>query len=139
MSGCYLLLILLPRRQRITVGHLGVFDFPAGFYLYTGSALRGLESRIARHLRLHKKKHWHIDYLLEEACVLEAIQFPTTKRLECLLNARAAALPGAQIVVPRFGSSDCRCRAHLWYFEERPEVEIPETMDDPGLSPYGME
>ncbi|HQR50429.1 MAG TPA: hypothetical protein PKW44_02185 [Methylophilaceae bacterium] len=52
MSGpvSYQLAIMLDQPARLTVGRLGVFDFPAGRYVYTGSARRSLEARIARHL-----------------------------------------------------------------------------------------
>jgi hypothetical protein len=41
-------------------------------------------------------------------------------------------LPGMTIPVPRFGSSDCRCPAHLVYFGERPPDWPPpvKTFDD---------
>jgi hypothetical protein len=32
--------------------------------VYTGSAKRGLDARIERHIRHDKALHWHIDYLL---------------------------------------------------------------------------
>jgi Uri superfamily endonuclease len=47
----YQLLIEVPRPVRCTVGRLGKIGFPAGRYVYTGSAKRALEVRIARHLR----------------------------------------------------------------------------------------
>ncbi|MGE5336851.1 MAG: DUF123 domain-containing protein, partial [Gemmatimonadota bacterium] len=66
MAACfsYQLLIEIARPLRCAIGRLGVFDFPAGRYLYTGSARRNLDARIARHLRGIKRLHWHIDYLL---------------------------------------------------------------------------
>jgi Uri superfamily endonuclease len=99
------------------VGKLGTFLFPAGRYIYTGSALSGLECRLARHRRHEKKRHWHIDYLLEHACIEEITLLQTRERLECALNAEALARPGARVIAARFGSSDCRCPAHLVYLE----------------------
>ena len=63
-SGAYLLLVRLSKASRITVGRLGTFAFPRGWYVYAGSAMRGLSGRIARHRRSRKERHWHIDYLL---------------------------------------------------------------------------
>ena len=63
MKGSYVLLIHLTGSVSLTVGRLGRFYFPAGYYIYFGSALGGLEARIGRHLRQHKKTHWHIDWL----------------------------------------------------------------------------
>jgi len=54
-SASYQLLIKLADKRRIKVGRLGSFIFPAGYYVYTGSAKIGLEARIARHLRRDKK------------------------------------------------------------------------------------
>ena len=39
--------------------------FEPGYYLYTGSALNELVSRISRHIRLDKPCHWHIDYITQ--------------------------------------------------------------------------
>ena len=65
--GCYQLLMRLEKSVKIRVGKLGEFQFPAGWYVYTGSAKNGVKARVMRHLRSNKKKRWHIDYLLEEA------------------------------------------------------------------------
>lgn len=45
----------LGQRRRVRIGHFGLFSFPTGYYVYTGSALQGLESRIARHLRRKRR------------------------------------------------------------------------------------
>ena len=37
-----------------------------------------------------------------------------------VLNARLSELPGARLLVPRFGASDCRCPGHLVYLPRRP-------------------
>lgn len=108
----YQLTIELGRPLRRRIGRLGVFDFPAGCYLYTGSARRGLEQRIARHLRRDKALRWHIDYLLV-APGARVVAVARAARAECPWN---QASPGAPIV-PGFGASDCRagCGAHLRY------------------------
>jgi Uri superfamily endonuclease len=112
VKGGYVLLISLPRAQTVAVGSLGSICFAAGGYAYVGSALGGLEARIRRHLRTAKKKHWHIDYLLERASVSRIIMAESGERLECRLAAR---LGGQFEAVPGFGSSDCRCPAHLFF------------------------
>jgi Uri superfamily endonuclease len=115
--GVYQLRLRLPEATRIKVGRLGTFDFPAGVYVYTGSALGGLERRLARHRRAEKRLRWHIDYFLQYARI-EAIEtHPTTERLECALNRRTLEAPGARVIVRGFGSSDCHCPAHLVYRE----------------------
>ena len=85
-SGLYQLVIQLGRRQVIDVGHLGRFAFPSGYYVYTGSAKLGLESRIARHLRKEKRLRWHIDYLLGQASIVEVKRYHGSRRSECELS-----------------------------------------------------
>lgn len=65
----YQLQLELTQPVRCVIGRLGEFDFPAGRYHCTGSARRGLEARIARHLRAEKALRWHIDHLLGAAGV----------------------------------------------------------------------
>ena len=106
----YQLAIETKRAIRIRVGRLGEFLFPAGRYVYTGSARRGLDARIRRHLSGAKRLHWHIDYLLAAPGV-QITGVSTFDAAECALNRRT---PGT-IVVGGFGSSDCTsgCGSHL--------------------------
>lgn len=108
----YQLFIEVDQPVTITVGRLGRFRFPAGCYVYTGSARRGLEARIRRHLASNKNNHWHIDYLLAHANarIVEVKRF--TGR-ECTINQQI----NGDIVVPGFGASDCKehCGSHLKY------------------------
>lgn len=113
--GVYQLRLRLPEPARIQVGKLGVFDFPAGIYVYTGSALGGLGKRLARHWGRRRKRHWHIDYLLDCAQIKSIAVHPTRERLECAMHRRTLEQPGARVVAPGFGSSDCRCQTHLVY------------------------
>jgi len=119
MSGetSYQLLIDVSRPLRRAIGRLGEFDFPAGRYVYSGSAKRGLEARIARHLRRRKPLRWHIDHLLTAPGV-EVAGVVRSRRHECALN---RAVPG-RIPALGFGASDCRagCGAHLKYLGRGP-------------------
>ena len=96
----------------IQVGRLGRFDFPAGLYVYTGSAKKNMQARISRHQRRDKPKRWHIDYLLTlpQAEVIGVERF---KDAECALN---QAVDGP-IPAKGFGASDCKagCGSHLKY------------------------
>lgn len=110
--GCvtYQLIISIARRTRIAVGRLGVVELPAGRYVYTGSAKRGLAARVARHLSRNKRLRWHIDYLLAARGVrVEAVRY--SRRAECDAN----RLAGGVDLVAGFGSSDCHagCGSHL--------------------------
>ncbi len=106
----YQLLIDVLRPVRCGIGALGEFDFPAGRYVYTGSAKRGIDARIARHLRAGKTLRWHIDYLLAARDVHIA-GVVRSRRGECALNRSSRG----RVLVAGFGASDCRagCRAHL--------------------------
>lgn len=114
----YQLIIDVEQPIRLVVGRLGDCDFPAGRYVYTGSAKRTIDARIARHLRKEKALHWHIDYLLAAPGVNVVAVYRSTCA-ECALNRRTK---GA-VVVAGFGASDCRagCRSHLRY---RPKARV---------------
>jgi Uri superfamily endonuclease len=120
--GVYQLHLRLFRAARIRVGKLGTFLFPAGRYVYTGSAMSGLERRLARHRRSEKKLHWHIDYLLCVASIEDVTTWPASERQECALNRTVLEQPGARVIARGFGSSDCRCSTHLVYFGAAPRA-----------------
>jgi Uri superfamily endonuclease len=115
--GIYRLRLRLDAPTRIQVGRHDAFDFPAGIYLYMGSALGGLRARIARHWLAEKPLRWHIDYLRAFAHLEAVTTYVTEERLECALAQQILALDGARIIVPRFGASDCHCPAHLVYLD----------------------
>ena len=114
MKGSYVLVLYLPEDRLLTIGRLGAFQFPAGHYLYFGSALNGLEGRIRRHLRQEKKLHWHIDYMAAVADVYEVWWLAGAEREECVW-ARQCHDQGGAVVARGFGSSDCRCATHLFH------------------------
>ena len=113
----YQLLIDVARPLRLVIGRLGTFEFAAGRYVYTGSAKRALEARIARHLRQHKTLRWHIDYLLAAPGV-RVTGVVRSRRAECAENRTVRG----SIPAPGFGASDCRagCGAHLKFLGRRP-------------------
>ncbi len=123
-GGVYSLVIHVSRKRSINIGRLGGFVFPAGFYVYIGSAQKNLERRIERHLRREKKLHWHIDYLLQHARITGVHTFAGKKHAECELSHRVKNMKNAVIPVMGFGSSDCSCAAHLYYFRNDPSLEI---------------
>ncbi|OPX32304.1 MAG: hypothetical protein B1H40_02750 [Candidatus Latescibacteria bacterium 4484_181] len=127
-QGLYNLILFLKKPKTIRIGDLGEFFFPRGFYVYTGSAMRGLTRRVARHQRRHKPKRWHIDYLRAHCSLVEVKTYPTRRRLECQLNSHILRLKGAQVLVPKFGSSDCHCKAHLIWFAEGDYQRIKEEL-----------
>jgi sugar fermentation stimulation protein A len=126
--GLYNLILFLKKSKAIRIGDLGEFFFPKGFYVYTGSAMRGLRRRVARHQKRHKPKRWHIDYLRAHCSLVEVKTYLTHRRLECQLNSRIFSLKGAQVLVPKLGSSDCRCKTHLAWFAENDYQSIKEEL-----------
>lgn len=130
-SGSYVLILYLPEAAFMPVGRLGERGFAAGFYLYVGSARGsgGLRSRLQRHLRQNKTAHWHIDHLRRRAEAVEAWFVESSEPLECRWGAILRAQPGLVIPVPGFGSSDCRCPAHLFYSAEPPGSAVRQSLE----------
>lgn len=101
-------------RNEITIGKLGTFSFRKGMYVYVGSAKRNIEARINRHLKKEKKYHWHFDYLRPFVHIVDVTTF-SGEEGECALFQRLMTEHGGEVVVKKFGSSDCDCTAHLFY------------------------
>ena len=124
--GVYTLVIELADATTLQIGMLGVQRFPEGHYTYTGSALgersTTLRNRVQHHLTRGKRKHWHIDYLLEAyVSRVKAVLFTeTSDTIECTVSTAVARLEDAEIVVKGFGSSDCHggCQSHLCFFPQ---------------------
>ena len=111
--------IELDRARELEVGRLGRFRLRPGPYFYVGSAMGGLDGRLARHARGGPHR-WHVDYLLAVARLAGAWTVVSGDRLECRI---AGALGQVlELPVPRFGASDCRCPGHLFHGPRRVEV-----------------
>lgn len=117
-EGSYILILHLPRRTNITVGGLGAVVFPPGYYLYAGSAKKGLRARMARHLRKKKNFFWHIDYLADRCDSSFVIPVRTGADLEHEIAATLQKT--AEWSVPGFGASDCSCKTHLFGMKSHP-------------------
>lgn len=124
IASTYQVFIHVPGNIRLRIGRLGEYLFPAGIYVYTGSARRNIQARLARHRRKNKGLHWHIDYLIAAPGV-EVIDTRLAHEPECLLN---QATPG-QVVVPGFGASDCKagCGSHLKWLGLEHDATQPFT------------
>ncbi len=122
-KGTYILLAYLAVPTALTIGKLGTFDFPGGWYTYVGSAFGsgGLRGRLKHHLAPVTSPHWHIDYLRAVAPVREVWYLASETTYEHSWSDALLALPEAALPAPRFGASDCRCAAHLGNFAERPD------------------
>ena len=133
--GSYALLIELESPTVIDVGRLDSIEFRAGCYAYVGSALSGVAARVGRHLRQHKRLHWHVDYLLDKGRLSEVTWGLSDKRLECRI-ADGLRQQGFRSV-PRFGASDCRCPSHIFYSPTRKLLhdEVARAFSSVGLTP----
>jgi len=112
MKGSYILVIKLRQDKEIQIGKLEKIHFKKGFYIYVGSALNGLENRVNRHIKKTKKKHWHIDYFLDFADIIDIFYKESITKVECNI---AATFDKQLSIIPCFGCSDCRCKSHLFY------------------------
>jgi len=138
--GTYALLLFLESERVLTVGRLGRFRFPRGFYIYVGSAHGpgGLSARVARHLRCPKPLRWHVDYLRPHTRPAAVWLAEGDRRWECDWAAALTRLDGASLPAIGFGSSDCRCPAHLVHFPTPPDCAVLEE-SGPTIAWYAEE
>ncbi|MBC7128305.1 MAG: GIY-YIG nuclease family protein [Thermoplasmatales archaeon] len=110
MKGCYILLIEIEKDKKIKIGKRGIY-FKRGYYAYVGSAMNSIEKRLERHLRMEKRKRWHIDYLLEKGKIKKIFYKESKFKEECDIARKFDSFE----FIPKFGSSDCQCKSHLFY------------------------
>lgn len=119
MKGSYVLIIKIDRDRNLRIGKLGTVGFKKGYYAYVGSALNGLNGRIRRHISNRKSLHWHVDYLLKEGKITDVYVKSAEEKEECdiadLLSLRFQS-------IKNFGSSDCKCRGHLFFSTNKKEL-----------------
>jgi Uri superfamily endonuclease len=117
VKGVYCLCIEVTDDLCLQIGALGLLEFPKGRYIYVGSALNGLDSRVLRHINtsigIYNAIHWHIDYLLREESVgVAAVYFRlSSEKIECKIADNVSRHGSG---VKGFGCSDCRCNSHLF-------------------------
>ncbi len=114
----YLLLIYLKNSSILKIGKKGYKEFKRGYYVYVGSGRRYGFQRVIRHIKKSKKQKWHIDYLLGKG-EIEMIWIILGGRTnECQLS--NSLRRRGSIIMKKFGSSDCKCPSHLFYFKNNP-------------------
>lgn len=135
-TGSYALQLVLYESTRLVIGRLGAFSFPAGQYIYLGSALGagGLRARIRHHARITARPHWHLDWLRVHAVLLGGWYAVGRENYECRWSQSLVSLPGARVAARGFGATDCRgssgssgCPAHLVAFPAVLRAEDVET------------
>jgi len=120
--GTYALMLASSKAAPVRIGKLGTLQLQPGFYVYIGSAHGpgGLRARLGHHLAPASRPHWHIDYLRAHVAP-EAVWYCYDRMswehqwAKCI-----GMLPGASIPLAGFGSSDCTCVSHLFFFRSRP-------------------
>ena len=124
--GTYVLIFNLESGCRLSVGKLGRFEFPVGWYAYTGSARGpgGLTARLGHHLRIAANPHWHMDFLRPQGSIIEIWYGHDPAFDEHIWAEVMQAMAGTLTVAPGFGSSDCRCNTHLIHFATQPTVDL---------------
>ena len=115
-KGNYLLFFQITQEVTVEIGSLGRQIFPAGVYVYAGSALGpgGIRARVKHHLKPSPKPHWHLDYLKSHIEWLVVGWTVTDERMECIWT-HTLVEHNTSVPVNRFGASDCQqhCPAHL--------------------------
>lgn len=126
-SGTYALIFEIEQAQALRVGRLGMLSVEPGFYIYVGSAFGsgGVRARLRHHMRPSLRPHWHIDYLKNVATLREMWVTYAEVKQECVWAEVWGENAGISTPFPRFGASDCRCPAHLFYTKTD---EFPEKM-----------
>ena len=120
--GTYALILSASHKKFIAIGKLGYLQLQSGFYIYIGSAFGpgGLKARIAHHCRKPARPHWHIDYLASTIALKEIWYTFDPVHREHQWAYTISNIRGASVPLTGFGSSDCRCRSHLFFFKSMP-------------------
>ncbi len=124
----YLLLIEIKKNEFIKIGKRGNFKFEKGYFVYTGSGKRNGIQRIVRHIKKFKNLQWHIDYLLEKGEIKKIWIIFGDKTNECKMSKMLLYFKGS-IPFKKFGSSDCKCPAHLFHFNKNPLKRMEKLID----------
>lgn len=117
----YILFIRIKRYIKARIGARGVEEFAAGYYMYIGSGKKNLMERIKRHLKMRKKKFWHIDYILTKKDV-SIIDIFVSEKTESQIVNRVLNLNSVKPFDRRFGASDTVNITHLFYLKNKATI-----------------
>jgi len=132
-KGTYILIFDMPG-TRVKIGALGIVDIQEGSYCYVGSAMNGLDQRIARHMSKKKKVRWHIDHLTMGCGNIEAYE-ALGHIAECDLCA-IVQKNGGKGTIKGFGCSDCGCFTHLFLLTKETKEKL---RSDPLFLPHSQQ
>jgi Uri superfamily endonuclease len=122
LPGTYTLVFNSSIEQPVNIGKLGTLILKSGFYVYIGSAFGpgGLKARLNHHVNHSSRPHWHIDYLRPSLRLCEIWYTYDQTRREHQWAKIHSQTRGVLLPLPGFGSSDCRCLSHLFFYKSKP-------------------
>lgn len=117
-TGTYVVVLKSAQARTVQIGRLAQLAVRRGYYVYVGSALGpgGVRARLRHHAKVSRRQHWHLDYLRAETAFYAAYAGYSPERKECEWASILATGEGVTEPMSGFGSSDCRCNSHLFYF-----------------------
>jgi Uri superfamily endonuclease len=127
--GTYVLVLYVASERSIEYGRGRAATFGEGYYLYVGSALKGLKGRLSRHFTHPARLHWHIDRLLCHARLVEVWYRKDREHRECAWAKRLLVAEALRPTPFAFGASDCRCHTHLFHSPAKPDSVILAVKD----------
>ena len=129
-SGTYVLVLRSSIHRRLAIGRLGPLVLEPGTWLYVGSAFGpgGLRARTNRHRTKHTGRRWHIDFLKPWVRLAEIWFTEDPVHREHEWANWFGSNEGLHTPLPGFGSSDCRCRSHLFHAAKAPDFDWFCTM-----------
>ncbi len=123
LSGTYLLEIFASEEFTVKAKKFVGIKFPSGYYYYSGSAQKGYNARLKRHLRRTKTIHWHIDHIttISTNKITTIFLFEEAPReRECEVVQTLIREFNLDDTFSGFGNGDCKtCGTHLLYSKEK--------------------
>lgn len=122
--GTYALVLASDEARGLCIGRLGSLALRPGWYVYVGSAFGpgGVGARLAHHRKRAARPHWHVDHLRLHTQLERVWYTHDPIRREHQWAQVMRQLPGAEMPLHGFGSSDCACASHLLRFARRPSL-----------------
>jgi Uri superfamily endonuclease len=129
MFTTYVLVIGKRGSSPVRIGRQRVY-MEESVYLYVGSAKRGLNQRLARHMKKRKNRFWHIDYITcrRDTAVRAVFLAPYPECETLSVVSRLGAVFGR-----RLGSSDCKCQSHFVKLNQVSLDDVRSSMAQEGF------
>jgi len=122
--GTYIVVLKSEQPNTVQIGKLGLLGIHKGYYVYIGSAMGpgGVMARLRHHRKISQRPHWHLDYLRAQMEFYQAYALFSLERKECECANLMSKSEIASEPINGFGSSDCHCRTHLFYFSSHTKM-----------------